>query len=1794
MKFRQRTIYLMVALLLGVFVQQSFAYVPSIQSKAITFSNVNATEMTINWVNGNGSNSIVLVGDNSMDVSSLGAGSATGTANANYSLGSTYGSTGGKIVYNGNLKTVTITGLTANTTYKIMVLSYNTNGGAWDINNNVSLLNPRTKTTLQNTLGVATNLNNDATTATTATISWTDALGAVAGYYLDVRAWEGAILSDYDLLDIGMPTNTKFYITGLQVNTSYQCRLRAYDAQGRVGAASDWLDINTLYTDPTPAINGSGTACSNIANLIATWDPSTGTAYDPDAQGTWRTLTTPSGAGMPNINPTNDFSNGSSTGNITVDTPGAYLFEYTISVGEYFASTTAGYTFSAPETYILTNATSTCGTYLALSATTTGCNTGVGTWSYFAPTGGTGSFGSISNPSTDFNLTGTPVYGNYTFRWTSDNGSFSNYDEIVVAFDAIPSASVSSASEQICGLNITLDGNAPVTGATGLWTMTAGPGSASFDDANQYNSSVTVTSAGAYSFVWTVSNTCSTATASKSVTFYNIPSVADAGNSTSTCGNEFTLSGNSPSYGTGTWTGPSGATFASPSIYNTNVTVDPIVGDYNEYTFTWSIGNGVCTPSSDEVTVTFYNQPIASVTNSSTENCGLSINLDGSTPNAGTGSWTLVSGNGTVSFDDATLNHTTAYVSQEGLYSFVWTVTNGPCSAEAGKSVMFYAPPTTANAGSDAGACGLDYTLSANTASYGTGAWIGPYGATFSSISDPNATVTVSTYGQYTFTWSIGNSTCASSNDDVTVTFFAYPTTASAGEDVNSCGTTATFAGNNPSSGIGTWTLVSGTGTANISSPNVYNSPFSVDTYGSYTFRWSISNGACSATTDDVVYNFYQSPTSEAGADKAICGLQTSLAATNPSVGTGSWSAPVGVTVSSPSAYNSSVSAGTYGTYTLTWTVSNGVCTPAEDMVTITFLKPVVADAGPDGSGCTVPPIEEWGYWMQAQLGNGETGTWSASPNNPGTSTFSDVNNPESGVDFSSHTGFYVFTWTVSNGTCTASDDIVVNVHSPIDIPDNATISGNPNPAAGTSNVQYSIPNYNNDLTYSWYYTPESSCGGTTPAIVDNGNNVIYLNYATTDCDGTLSVDITDLCGITHPYHLAINVTSEPVILGATLDTSNSYVDVTTNVPIYSTCSPLTTVSASQFQLLFTKGSGTATNATIASVVKQSGNVYRFNLNITGTPNGCETIEIKPKVGQVKNGDCSSPMPSNQTSGIINLKSKQIPTIASYLNIDTYARKANLSWAAPVGSKSLVVVACTTCTSNIPDPTNYTSYNANSAYGAQAYGTGYAVYNGSANSVTVTNLDPSTNYVVYIWTYTNACNNNNEYYNMTETTGTATTKSQATKLVFKTSPTKVTSGSPFSVTVQAQDDLNNAAYPGCDETLYITGSAALATATLTDTQTEVTVNNIVFNLADGDCDHVFTVDDDNTSCAYDLTAGTFTADVAPIEPTTHAKSLIFTNVQQNQITVQWTNGSGTGRLLAVRQGTTIPSSACVDGTDYSSVSTSSPTSFTAGFDMGSGIKGVLNTTTLNSATVTNLEKGKSYNFRVTEYNKPDCDVDWSMANFKNSGTAPLNPRSINTLGKLGTFNGVEIAYFDGTSYQLQVNLNWEAISEDGLAHYEIYRQDPNSEDMIKIGNANVNVSAGANSKYTITDSKGLVLGQTYVYRLVGVDFNGQTTDLAETLVTVNDNTNRNINLTIGSVNPNPVKDIVRFDVSTTQLSPVTIEIRDVEGKVIYTENRMINGTSTIEYRMNVKAAGSYFITVTSGDEGSVTSFIYQP
>jgi hypothetical protein len=251
------------------------------------------------------------------------------------------------------------------------------------------------------------------------------------------------------------------------------------------------------------------------------------------------------------------------------------------------------------------------------------------------------------------------------------------------------------------------------------------------------------------------------------------PTPANAGTdmtSSVTCGlTTVTLSGNTPSIGTGTWTIISGS---GGSINDANSATPNFSGTAGvSYTLRWTITNSTCT-SYDDVLITFNQNPTtatAGADQTGSATCGLtSITLAGNTPALGTGVWSVVSGSGGT-FANASSPSSSFSGTAGTSYTLRWSISSSPCVTSTDDVLItLNQNPTTANAGPDqnVSASGgvISATLAGNTPAVGTGLWsiTSGTGGTINSPSNPASTFTGSSGSGYTLRWTTTSGACSS------------------------------------------------------------------------------------------------------------------------------------------------------------------------------------------------------------------------------------------------------------------------------------------------------------------------------------------------------------------------------------------------------------------------------------------------------------------------------------------------------------------------------------------------------------------------------------------------------------------------------------------------------------------------------------------------------------------------------------------------------------------------------------------------------------------------------------------------------------------------------------------------------------------------------------------------------------------------------------------------------------------------------------------------------------------------
>ena len=633
---------------------------------------------------------------------------------------------------------------------------------------------------------------------------------------------------------------------------------------------------------------------------------------------------------------------------------------------------------------------------------------GVGVWTTFS---GTGVATTPTSPTSG--VTALTVGAATTFRWTvTKGGCQTTFDDIVITVSS-PVTSNAGTAQTICNATTaTLAGSNPTPG-TGLWTRTAGTGAITSPTVS--NSGVTGLTVGAAStFLWTVTNGACTANSSVTITV-SAPVTSNSGPDQTICNTTTTiLAATTPSLGSGLWTRTGGTgtvtTPTSPTSGVTGLTVGA------SSAFQWTVSNGACSANTT-VTIT-VSAPVTSNAGSAQDICNITTaTLAGSNPTPGTGLWTRTAGTGSITSPTVSNSGVTG-LTVGASSTFLWTVTNGACSANS-SVIITVSAAVTSNSGSYQTICNTTTTtLAAIAPSLGSGLWTRTGGTgTLTTPTSPTSGVTGLTVGASSaFQWTVTNGSC-SANTTVTITVSA-PVTSNAGTSQTLCNvTTATLGATVPSPGSGAWSTTSGTGVATTASSET-SGVTGLTIGSSSTFLWTVTNGACSIGSSVTIT--VSSPIVQINSSQNIC---NTTVATLSASGTGTWAKTSGSgVVTTPSSSSSGVTNLTIGAASVfEWTTTVGGCTGVQEVTTINVSSPATANAGSDIGLCAA---------TSTNLGATGTGTWTKIS---GTGTVTTPSSPTSSVTGLTIGATSVFQWSVTNGACSANASInVVSTTEPI------------------------------------------------------------------------------------------------------------------------------------------------------------------------------------------------------------------------------------------------------------------------------------------------------------------------------------------------------------------------------------------------------------------------------------------------------------------------------------------------------------------------------------------------------------------------------------------------------------------------------------------------------------------------------------------------------------------------------------------------------------------------------------------
>jgi len=849
--------------------------------------------------------------------------------------------------------------------------------------------------------------------------------------------------------------NSPLTLNNLNTTGTYVVRLLNY-VNGGTGTCTVATDDVTIIVSLSPSLSNAGSdqvlACMVETTDLAGNNPAIG-------NGVWTQVNGPNNAVFANPNIYNTGVSGLINGN--------YIFRWLISGGLGCYTTnqddvkvtvsfpgTVSVAAGAPRT-VCANST------IWLEGNQPQANE-VGTWTVVPSSGVV--IASIHSPNSQ--VTGLTNNNTYNFTWTIKNPCVSPdpYSTVVIAANNLAGPAQANAGPDQCKTTatttVTMAGNTPTpTGAYGVWTQLSGP-VCTITDPNSPATTVTGMIDGTYSFEWSLrKDGCNSTRDSVWVTISSPTTSANANIDQSVCAPDAaykaTLQGNTPTIGTGIWTqyaGPGGAVIELPN--NSETFVSKLTG--GSYTFRWTITNGVCPPTFDDVVINFAFQPSSSAAGGDISMCNIapaasySVSLNATPANTGAGLWSVVGNPPVLPTIASPSSYNTSVTNlQVGSYTFRWSVSTGTICPVSIDDVTVNIN-ANANAGADQNRCNYtETTLSGNANTTGIWSQIG-VAPTVSALSVMRpyaviATLPITSSTNYTFNYQINSAgSCAASNDQVLVTNYAL-VTADAGPDQTLCNVASTtMSANDPAPGTGAWTKITGPA-ATITTPASNATTITGLSIGStYQFQWRITNGTCTSS-DLVNVNIGSIVTTATATDINTCPYSATLTGNTVATGeTGTWtqigSTPNTAIISNSNNPVSLISNLVKGTYDLRWTIVNGSCVSTKDIALA--VAGDAAYAGANQSLCNVSTTT-----MAAQPLTTGVGTWSQI-SGPATVSFTQPNSPTSSVTGMSSSGTFAFQWQVVDGGCTTTSQVTVVV-SPL--PDAASAGTTQTPCVGAT-----------------------------------------------------------------------------------------------------------------------------------------------------------------------------------------------------------------------------------------------------------------------------------------------------------------------------------------------------------------------------------------------------------------------------------------------------------------------------------------------------------------------------------------------------------------------------------------------------------------------------------------------------------------------------------------------------------------------------------------------------------------------
>jgi hypothetical protein len=401
-------------------------------------------------------------------------------------------------------------------------------------------------------------------------------------------------------------------------------------------------------------------------------------------------------------------------------------------------------------------------------------------------------------------------------------------------------------------------------------------------------------------------------------------------------------------------------------------------------------------------------------------------------------------------------------------------------------------------------------------------------------------------------------------------------------------------------------------------------------------------------------------------------------------------------------------------------------------------------------------------------------------------------------------------------------------------------------------------------------------------------------------------------------------------------------------------------------------GSGSQIGSTGVYVVyKGSGTSVTVTGLSTGTTYHFAAYEFNGSDGTTENFNTTSPATTSSTT-----ISAEPTTQASAVTFSSPTASA-LTIGFTVGDGTNRIVLVHEGAAVDANPVDGTSYTANTTWeSGSEIGTGnYVVYNGTGSSVTVTGLDANTVYHVAVYEF-NGSSGSQNYLTTSPATGNRTT--------LQAEPTTQTSALAVNGATSTSLNLSWTSGNGARRIIVAKSGSAVSvdptdgtgyTAGTFSTGDDLGSGNIVVydgtgtsttvtSLSANTTYHFAVYEYNGTSSAQNyLTSSPATGSGTTLqsEPTVQASAVTFTAYNTTTLSLSFTAGDGSNRLVLMKSGSAVDGSP-TDGTGYTA-----DAAFGSGSEIGTG-NYVIYGGTGTSVSVTGLSPNTVYHVAVFEFN----------------------------------------------------------------------------------------------------------------------------------------------------------------------------------------------------------------------------------